>query len=1341
MNRLKLMWCFLLLNIFILPQAFSQNAKVWVTILNDEHVPFYTTDRKLISKDSVFNSYINSLGIFSSSQALPSSRDKLLRKVYELSSNSSQYELESALSNFVNAVSGVYPAPKYDTLQTPNDYNIVPGINNYALNLINAPSAWDITQGDSNVVVAISDQSYNPTHSELAGKYAYINAGTATTTHGNAVSILAAGKTNNNSGLSSIGYNCKLALYLMNYNEVLNAAYAGYKVINMSWSAGCYYNYYAEQVINEAYATGAFLVASAGNGSTCGNPSNYVYPASYDKVFSVTSIGPNDNHMRFPNDTNSTHQHNDKVDISSPGYDVAVNPAEAWFIQGTGTSYAAPIVSGTIGLMLSVNPCLSQKDIDTILRITAVNIDSLNPTYIGKIGAGRLNAQAAVQTAAAWPSQPMTIVSQPLGVVVALGGTAQFTVASSSSLPLFQWQWDSSGVFVNLVNNLTYSGVNTSTLTISNASIALNNQHYRCITKSGYCQAISNPATLIVNSGTLPDDAGPIHGPTTLCFGDTAQFSINPVNFATGYNWTITGNANIINGSNTNTVTVQFFDTAVSISVVPYNTYGSANGTTINVTTIPLPTGSLSGNQIICSGDSAVLTLNVTGQGPWYATINDSIQVYTSSSPIQVVVYPDSSTEYILQELYTVDGCHAYPDYLSSAAIVKVLPVSRDTIQLTLCSSQLPYQWNGMNISSSGYFNDTLINVSGCDSIITLQLTIVNGNPPAAPSTITQTLINNTCYGRIYRYTASITNNAQGYQWLIPFSCGGIPTVVVDSGDINSSRIIRLKYFSNNPAFLTDSIKVRAYNNCGLSPYKSVRLINTLLSPPAAPSSILVTPLVTNICGERKYRYTAPNLPAATANATAATGYLWSFTNPTPLQAQLDSGTWNSKIIVIKYLSNNAALSGDSIFVKYSSACGYSANKALKINVSALNVPVSPASITITPLTTSVCGQRTYRCSMPLMPNATTSNGAASGYLWTFTGHVATYAVIDSGTNTSRTIILKYTDNNATVIGDSLKAQYNSNCGLSNFRAVKFSVPKIDVPLAPASISITLLSNSTCNSKIYRYTMPLLTPGTTTRATAIGYQWSFTGNLAAAAILDSGTMNSRVIRMKYLNNNAAEAGDSVRANYLSSCGNGLIKAVKLPNVALPTLAAPSSLTGATNICPIVGTSISTRYTCSAVTGAVSYLWTLPSGAVIDSGNNGLKIRVRFITAGQVDSIYVQAIGSNGCTGVKKVIHLQTDGCVALKSTIVVNTKGSQLDQPWIMVYPNPTSTCFQLKVKSHQANNVIHARIFDLQGRLIQTFRMKQEDEIMFGADLKPGVYLMQVFDGINEKTIRVVKY
>lgn len=1451
MNRLKLFCCLFLLQLIITHRGFSQ-SKVWVTILNENHIPYQSTTRQLISNDSVFNVYINSLNIFSCTQALPSSRNKMLQKVYELTSSSSQDELEQTLTNNVHAVSGVYPAPIYDTLHTPNDYSIVPWVNNYALDLINAQTAWDITKGDSNVVIAISDQSYSPNHSELLGKYAYINAGTSTTTHGNAVAILAAGKTNNNNGLSSIGYNCKLGLYLMNFNEVLNAAYAGAKVINLSWTSGCSFNPYQQQVVNEAYGVGAFLVASAGNGSTCSNPAAYVYPASYDNVFSVTSIGPLDNHMKILNDPTSTHQHNDKVDLSAPGYDVAINPQENWYLNNSGTSYAAPIVSGTVGLMLSVNPCLSRKDIDTILKISSVNIDSINPTYIGLIGVGRLNAHAAVQLASGWASQPMSVTSQPIGVSTSVGGNAQFSVSSTSSFPVYQWQIDSSGTFVNLTNNNNYSGVNTSVLTVSNAPVTFNNTQYRCVMKSGYCQAISNAATLVVSSGILPEDAGIIHADTLVCFGDTVQIAINPVNFATGYNWTINGNANIVSGSNTNSITIQIFDTIVGISVTPYNSFGSSNSSSISISAIPLPTGFLSGNPSVCPGNGATLTMNVTGQGPWFGTINNSISFSGTSNPIQIIVYPDSTTIYNLQELYTLDGCNAYPDYLSSSASVTVLPYNRDTIHTTICTSQLPFQWNGINITNTGYYSDTISNSVGCDSIITLHLTVINGNPPAAPLSITQTLVDTICFARVYRYTASITNNAQGYKWIIPTSCGGVSSVIVDSGDINVSRVIRLKYFSNNAAFNTDSIKVSAYNSCGISPYKRVVLINTLLSAPLPPTSIIATPLITNVCGQRKIRYTAPNLPIGTANVTAATGYLWSFTSPTPLLAQLDSGSFTSKIIVVKYVSNNAAQIGDSINLYYTSACGNSIKKSLKISLNALNAPVAPTSITITPLITNICGQRKYRCIMPLMPNATIINGAATGYLWTLTGNVATYGIIDSGSLTSRIMVLKYTDNNATFVGDSIKAQYNSNCGLSIFRAVKFSVPKINPPLAPTAIVITPVSIGTCGSKIYRYTMPLVTTGTITNAAATGYAWEFVGILSSTATIDSGTLNSRIIRMKFVNNNAATIGDSVRAYYLSSCGNGsvkssklnnanltapampasigitlvsdvcgnriyrysapllpnstanamaatgyewflptgsavaasatldsgvliganarfiklkftnngaaantdsirlrytsgcgnsAIKAQKLSNLAILTLSSPATLTGTTSICSIVGTTTATRYTTSTLSGAINYLWTLPAGALLDSGSNGLKIKVRFITAGANDSIYVQGIGANGCAGAKKVLKLVTTNCITLPTSKFANSideKGKNLDA---IIYPNPTISAFNLLVKSSKQSKTIKARFIDSQGRQIKTLTFNSNEIVSFGNELRSGLYLVEVIDGDDVKMLKVVKY
>jgi subtilisin family serine protease len=70
----------------------------------------------------------------------------------------------------------------------------------------------------------------------------------------------------------------------------------------------------------------------------------------------------------------------------------------------SGTSAAAPIVSGTIGLMLSVNPSLDRSEVKTILEETAEKIEPATAGYDASglsltHGHGRLNAAKAVQEA------------------------------------------------------------------------------------------------------------------------------------------------------------------------------------------------------------------------------------------------------------------------------------------------------------------------------------------------------------------------------------------------------------------------------------------------------------------------------------------------------------------------------------------------------------------------------------------------------------------------------------------------------------------------------------------------------------------------------------------------------------------------------------------------------------------------------------------------------------------------------------------------------------------------------------------------------------------------------
>ena len=78
--------------------------------------------------------------------------------------------------------------------------------------------------------------------------------------------------------------------------------------------------------------------------------------------------------------------------------DSALSASELpYYTTGSGTSYSAPQVAGVIALMLEVNPNLTPAQIRDILQRTAT---PLPPYYVYEVGAGMLNAQAAVLEAA-----------------------------------------------------------------------------------------------------------------------------------------------------------------------------------------------------------------------------------------------------------------------------------------------------------------------------------------------------------------------------------------------------------------------------------------------------------------------------------------------------------------------------------------------------------------------------------------------------------------------------------------------------------------------------------------------------------------------------------------------------------------------------------------------------------------------------------------------------------------------------------------------------------------------------------------------------------------------------
>jgi subtilisin family serine protease len=279
------------------------------------------------------------------------------------------------------------------------------------LQKINATSAWAIQTGSSSIVVAVVDNAIKTDHPDLAanliqGRDVSDNDNNtnppntlSTFSHGTGVAGCVSTINNNNTGLASIGgYAIKVMPIKVTrdtepnprivndpYDGVAWAANNGAKIINCSW-AGSAINQTQINVINNALSQGCIIIAAAGND----NVSTLSYPAALNGVIAVGSTDIADSKSSFSN-------YGNWVDISAPGTNITVLSTSTFgYNVVDGTSFSAPITSGLVALLLSQNPTWTAAQVEAKLKSSADNIDAQNPSYVGQLGAGRINAAAAL---------------------------------------------------------------------------------------------------------------------------------------------------------------------------------------------------------------------------------------------------------------------------------------------------------------------------------------------------------------------------------------------------------------------------------------------------------------------------------------------------------------------------------------------------------------------------------------------------------------------------------------------------------------------------------------------------------------------------------------------------------------------------------------------------------------------------------------------------------------------------------------------------------------------------------------------------------------------------------
>lgn len=375
----------------------------------------------------------------------------------------------------------------------PNDnyYN-----NQWYLSRIKAPVAWEKISSSPNIVIAVIDAGVQIDHPDLKANI-WINRGEITNnkidddgngfiddingwdfvqdtpdpspkfdegwtesgiSHGTMVAGIIAATGNNRQGIAGLTWRAQIMpLRALNdkgegrigavVRAIDYAVHNGADIINLSF-VGFNYSQALQEAIQRAYNAGTIVVAAAGNeqkdGAGYNTDKHPIYPACYDgkngenMVIGVAATDALDQKATFSSYGFKC------VDIAAPGVSFfstityGGNPVDRdKYYDGfwSGTSMAAPVISGSLALIAEINPQLKPSEIINILLQSSDNISRLNPNYLGQLGEGRVNLERALNVAQErlYARLGRLLISQESG------GSAELRIADKSGIVLENW--------------------------------------------------------------------------------------------------------------------------------------------------------------------------------------------------------------------------------------------------------------------------------------------------------------------------------------------------------------------------------------------------------------------------------------------------------------------------------------------------------------------------------------------------------------------------------------------------------------------------------------------------------------------------------------------------------------------------------------------------------------------------------------------------------------------------------------------------------------------------------------------------------------------------------------
>lgn len=304
---------------------------------------------------------------------------------------------------------------------------------------INFCDVYTQVPANSNIVIAVLDQGIQLDHPDLSGNIvdsgydtdSHSSPSVVSGNHGTACAGIIGAISNNDLNVSGIASNCKLMSisntlggnYLSRFNRAEGITYAanhGAAIISNSWGSSCQLSVIDDAIYdalrNGRNGKGCIVVFAAGNADD-----SVSYPANLnDSILVVGAMSPCGERK---NPSSCDHEDwgsnfGSQLDVVAPGVLIPTTDRTGsdgyapydYYMNFNGTSSACPHVAAVAGLILSVNPYLSQKEVADIIESTARKIGGYSytthanrPNGIWNIemGYGLVDAYAAIVEAKA----------------------------------------------------------------------------------------------------------------------------------------------------------------------------------------------------------------------------------------------------------------------------------------------------------------------------------------------------------------------------------------------------------------------------------------------------------------------------------------------------------------------------------------------------------------------------------------------------------------------------------------------------------------------------------------------------------------------------------------------------------------------------------------------------------------------------------------------------------------------------------------------------------------------------------------------------------------------------